>query len=80
MTISQHRLDFFSLGLDRRLHLARLEKDWEGASASMFTVTKVRLPPELRRSLACMNIIENVMGAVRHVSRNVKYWRSARSW
>ena len=65
-------------------NLARhLEKDWEGVSASilegldeMLTVTKLGLPPELRRSLACTNIIENVMGTVRRVSRNVKYWRS----
>jgi putative transposase len=64
--------------------LARhLEKDWEGVSASilegldeMLTVTKLGLPPELRRSLACTNIIENVVGTVRRVSRNVKYWRS----
>jgi len=61
----------------------RLEKDWEGVSASilegldeMLTVTKLGLPPELRRSLACTNIIENVMGTVRRVCRNVKYWRS----
>ena len=40
----------------------------------MLTVTKLGLPPELRRSLACTNTIENVMG--RRVSRNVKYWRS----
>ena len=65
-------------------NLARhLERDWEGVSASilegldeMLTVTKLGLPPELRRSLACTNIIENVMGTVRRVSRNVKYWRS----
>jgi len=61
----------------------RLEKDWEGVSASilegldeMLTVTRLGLPPELRRSLACTNIIENVMGTVRRVCRNVKYWRS----
>ena len=53
-------------------NLARhLEKDWEGVSASilegldeMLTVTRLGLPPELRRSLACTNIIENVMGTV----------------
>ena len=52
----------------------RLEKDWEGVSASilegldeMLTVTKLGLPPELRRSLACTNISENVMGTVRRV-------------
>jgi len=62
----------------------RLEKDWEGVSASilegldeMLTVTRLGLPADLRRSLACTNIIENVMGTVRRVCRNVKYWRSA---
>lgn len=61
----------------------RLEADWKGVSASilegldeMLTVTRLGLPRELRRSLACTNIIENVMGTVRRVCRNVKYWRS----
>jgi putative transposase len=61
----------------------RLEKDWKGVSASilegldeMLTVTRLGLPPELRRSLACTNMIENVMGTLRRVCRNVKYWRS----
>jgi putative transposase len=61
----------------------RLERDWEGVSASilegldeMLTVTRLGLPAELRRSLACTNIIENLMGTVRRVCRNVKYWRS----
>ena len=31
----------------------------------------------LRRSLACTNSIENVMGTVRRVCRNVKRWRNA---
>ena len=65
-------------------NLARhLEADWKGVSASilegldeMLTVTRLGLPRELRRSLACTNIIENVMGTVRRVCRNVKYWRS----
>jgi len=42
----------------------------------MLTVTRLGLPRELRRSLACTNIIENVMGTVRRVCRNVKHWRS----
>ena len=42
----------------------------------VFTVTRLGLPCELRRSLACTNIIENVMGTVRRGGRNVKYWRS----
>jgi hypothetical protein len=31
----------------------------------------------LRRSLACTNIIENMMGSIRRVCRNVKRWRNA---
>jgi putative transposase len=57
--------------------------DWEGVAGSilegideMLTVTRLGLPRELRRSLACTNIIENVMGTVRRVCRNVKHWRS----
>jgi transposase-like protein len=62
----------------------RLERDWKGVSASileglddMLTVTRLKLPRELRRSLACTNIVENVMSTVRRVCRNVKYWRSS---
>src|SRR5437764_8729611 len=66
-------------------HLAhRIERDWSGVSGSILegideilTVTRLGLPNELRRSLACTNIIENVMGTVRRVCRNVKRWRSA---
>ena len=61
----------------------RLNADWEGVAGSilegideMLTVTRLGLPRELRRSLACTNIIENVMGTVRRVCRNVKHWRS----
>ena len=61
----------------------RLEADWDGVAGSilegldeMLTVTRLGLPRELRRSLACTNIIENVMGTVRQVCRNVKHWRS----
>lgn len=61
----------------------RLNADWEGVAGSilegideMLTVTRLGVPRELRRSLACTNIIENVMGAVRRVCRNVKHWRS----
>jgi putative transposase len=43
----------------------------------ILTVSCLRLPTDLRRSLACTNIVENVMGTVRRVCRNVKRWRSA---
>ena len=60
----------------------RLERDWSGVAGSILegieeilTVTRLGLPKELRRSLACTNIIENVMGTVRRVCRNVKRWQ-----
>jgi transposase-like protein len=43
----------------------------------MLTVVRLKLPMPLRRSLACTNAIENMMGTVRRVSRNVKRWRNA---
>src|SRR5208283_137948 len=35
------------------------------------------LPLELRRSVTCTNIIENMNGTIRQVCRNVKYWQDA---
>ena len=43
----------------------------------ILTVTRLRLPKELRRSLACTNIIENMNGTIRRVCGNVKRWRDA---
>lgn len=63
----------------------RLEPDAPGVSASILegideilTVTRLGLPAELRRSLACTNIIENMNGTIRRVCRNVKRWRDAK--
>jgi len=64
-------------------NLARsLEREAPGVAASILegldeilTVTRLGLPMELRRSLACTNIIENMNGTVRRVCRNVKRWR-----
>src|SRR5271156_1482556 len=62
----------------------RLEPDWSGVAGSILegideipTVNRLGLPEEPRRLLACTNMIENVMGTVRRVCRNVKRWRSA---
>ena len=62
----------------------RLEREAPGVSASLLegldeilTVTRLGLPLELRRSLACTNIIENMNGTIRQVCRNVKYWQDA---
>src|SRR5271166_1357861 len=43
----------------------------------MLTAHRLALPLELRRALACTNAIENMMGTVRRVCRNVKRWRNA---
>jgi transposase-like protein len=67
------------------LNLARrLELEAPGVAASIvegldeiLTVTRLGLPKELRRSLACTNIVENMMGTIRRVCRNVKRWRHA---
>ena len=67
-------------------NLARcLEHDAPGVAASILegldeilTVTRLGLPVELRRSLACTNIIENMNGTIRQVCRNVKRWRDAK--
>ncbi len=62
----------------------RLEKEAPGVAGSILegideilTVSRLGLPDDLRRSLACTNIIENMMGTIRRVSRNVKRWRNA---
>ena len=62
----------------------RLEHDAPGVSGSILegldeilTVIRLGLPLELRRSLACTNAIENAIGTVRRVQRNVKRWRNA---
>jgi putative transposase len=49
----------------------RLERD------APLTVSRLGLPAELRRSLACTNLIEDMMGTVRRVTRNVKRWSSS---
>jgi transposase-like protein len=62
----------------------RLDQAAPGVAASilegideMLTVIRLGLPLPLRRSLACTNIIENMMGTIRRVCRNVKRWRNA---
>jgi transposase-like protein len=62
----------------------RLEHEAPGVAASILegldeilTVTRLGLPPDLRRSLACTNIIENMNGTIRRVCGNVKRWRDA---
>ena len=68
----------------------RLDKRWPGIAATILEVldgpkgtrsgqilcvVRLVLPKDLRRSLACANIIENMHGTIRQVTRNVKRWR-----
>lgn len=65
------------------LNLARrLQREHPGAAASLregleetLTVARLGLPHRLARSLSTTNAIENMLGRVRVVSRNVKRWR-----
>ena len=43
--------------------------------AETLTVLTLGLPPRLQRFFATTNCIENLIGTVRHVTRNVKRWR-----
>ena len=59
-------------------------KEASGVSGSILerlddilTVIRLGLPGNLRRSLACTNITENMMSSNRRVTRNVKRWRNA---
>jgi transposase-like protein len=64
-----------------------LENNGEpGAAASVregleetLTVLKLKLPPTLQRTLATTNPVENLNGAIRRVTRNVKRWRNGPS-
>ena len=62
----------------------RLEQVEPGVAGSVLegleeilTVIRLGLPQELRRSLACTNIIENAPGTVCQVTRNAERWRNA---
>ncbi|HUF45808.1 MAG TPA: IS256 family transposase [Aestuariivirgaceae bacterium] len=63
-----HRIEYEAPGVARSI-LEGLDE--------MLTVNRLGLPVQIRRSLACTNSIENMMGTVRRVCRNVKRWRNA---
>lgn len=66
--------------------LARqLETKHPSAAASLregldetLTVMKLELPRALERTLSCTNVIENLMGSIREMSRRVKQWKDGR--
>src|SRR6185312_9106896 len=64
---------------------AWLERNGEATAAGSLregleetlTVSKLGLPSSLRRSLSTTNSVENLIGSIRKVARNVKRWRGA---
>jgi len=60
--------------LERNGHADAAASMREGLEETL-TVLKLGLPPTLRRFFATTNCIENLIGTVRHVTRNIKRWR-----
>lgn len=86
-----YRSESFDLARKRLLALAAwlVRQGEDQAAASLregldetLTVVKLKLPKTLRRCLATTNAIENLLGHVRRVTRNVKRWKGdmARRW
>ncbi len=53
------------------------DRSFENQTYRASGLIRLGLPMELRRSLACTNIIENMNGTIRQVCRNVKRWQDA---
>ncbi|MGH7323248.1 MAG: IS256 family transposase [Candidatus Rokuibacteriota bacterium] len=60
--------------LERNGHADAAASVREGLEETL-TVLKLGLPPGLRRFFATTNCIENLIGTLRHVTRNIKRWR-----
>ena len=79
---ARKRLRSLTLWLEGNGHEDAAASLREGMEETL-TVLKLELPPSLRRALATTNAIENTLGTVRRVSRNVKRWKDgsmARRW
>lgn len=81
-TTARKRLRSLASWLERNGEESAAASLREGLEETL-TVLKLGLPATLRRSLATTNAIENLMGTIRRVTRNVKRWRNgsmARPW
>ena len=91
LSVRQAMRDAYAASDAERAHkmltnlVRRLEKDHPGAAASLeegldetLSVKRLRLPRKLERQLSTTNAIENLMGAVRRLSRRVKRWRGGK--
>jgi putative transposase len=70
----RRQLRALSAWLEANGHMDAAASLREGLDETL-TVLTLGLPPRLRRFFATTNCIENLIGIVRHVTRNVKRWR-----
>ncbi len=71
---ARHQLTALATWLERNGHPDAAASVREGLEETL-TVLKLGLPPALRRFFATTNCIENLIGTLRHVTRNIKRWR-----
>ncbi len=72
---ARRQLTALATWLERNGHADAAASMREGLEETL-TVLKLGLPPTLRRFFATTNCIENLIGTVRHVTRNIKRWRN----
>ncbi len=72
--LARRRLDQLAGWLERDGHTGAAASVREGLD-EMLTVLRLGLPESLQRFLTSTNAIENTLGAVRRITRNVKHWR-----
>ena len=73
-TVARRQLMALATWLERNGHADAAASVREGTEETL-TVLKLGLPPRLRRFFATTNCIENLIGTLRHVTRNIKRWR-----
>jgi transposase-like protein len=71
---ARQQLTALATWLERNGHADAAASVHEGLEDTL-TVLKLGLPPTLRRFFATTNCIENLIGTLRHVTRNIKRWR-----
>jgi transposase-like protein len=73
-TAARRQLKALGTWLEANGHVDAAASLREGLDETL-TVLTLGLPPRLRQFFATTNCIENLIGLVRHVTRNVKRWR-----
>jgi putative transposase len=71
---ARRQLTALATWLERNGHAEAAASVREGLEDTL-TVLKLGLPPTLRRFFATTNCIENLIGTLRHVTRNITRWR-----